>query len=378
MAESVVVVGAGVIGAACAWRLAQAGLRVTLLERAAPASGASQAALGVLQYHAKPNAVPAYQQLSFHSRALYPALLNELAEATGERVPYHAGGQLNIALAEGDWPELDALCAANAALDLPVERVDAEECRLLEPALTPRALGGIFFPNDAWVDNTALNLALARAAERAGAVLVRANATRVLHANGRVSGVEAGGHAHSADWVVLAAGCWSAQIAGVPDLPVTPVRGQALAVAGQPVRRVVASPRGYLVPKGVQSGPGAQTLVGATVEHVGYDEENTLGGLAEVSAVGVEIVPRLAGCAFLGAWSGLRPGTPDGLPCLGPFEALPNLVAAAGHFRNGILQAPSTAAIVTALVTGAALPFDIAPLRPGRTIPAGTVAPTGA
>jgi glycine oxidase len=365
MSTDIVIIGAGVIGAACALRLAQAGLHVTLLERAAPASGASQAALGVLQYHAKPQAVPAYQQLSFHSRDLYPALLDELADATGEHVPYYAGGQLNLALAETDWPDLEALCAANLALGLPTERLSAEECRLLEPGITPRALGGLFFAHDAWVDNTALTLALVRAAEQAGAVLLRANVTRLLQIDGRVRGVEAGGQVHYADWVVLAAGCWSSQIEGVPALPVVPVRGQALAVAGQPVRRVVASARGYLVPKGLPGG-AAQTLVGATVEHVGYDEETTLGGLAEVSAVGVEIAPRLASGAFLGAWAGLRPATPDGLPCLGPFDALPNLIAAAGHFRNGILQAPSTAAIVSALVTGAAPSFDISALRPDR------------
>ncbi len=359
---NVVVVGAGVIGAACAWRLAQAGLRVTLLERDAPASGASQAALGVLQYHAKPGAVPAYQQLSFDSQKLYPTMLDELAAITRERIPYNAGGQLNLALVTEDFPELEALYAVNGALGQPVERLDTAECRLLEPGVTPQALGGIFFPNDAWVDNTALTLALARAAQLAGATFVRATVTRLRHANGRVSAVETDSDTYPADWVVLAAGCWSSRIQGAPPLPIVPVRGQALAVAGQPVKRVVASPRGYLVPKGT----AGQTLVGATVEHVGYDLDNTVGGLAEVAMAGIEIAPRLVNCAFVGAWSGLRPGTPDGLPYIGPFDELPNLIAAAGHFRNGILQAPSTAAIVCALVTGAALPFDIGALSPTR------------
>jgi glycine oxidase len=366
MPADVTVIGAGVIGAACAWRLAQAGLHVTLLERTAPAAGASQAALGVLQFHAKPDAVPAYQHLSFHSRDLFPALLDELAALNGERVPYHAGGQLNLALDEADWPELEALYAANAALGLPVERVSADECRLLEPGVTPRALGGLFFPNDAWVDNTALTVALANAAERAGVHLVRAAVSRLLTMDGRAVGVEAGRETFAADWVVVAAGCWSRQIAGLPPLPVSPVRGQALAVEGQPVRRVVASPRGYLVPKS----PANQTLLGATVEHTGYDNSVTAGGLAEVLAAGLEIAPGLRGCGFAGAWAGLRPAAEDGLPFVGPFAALPNVIAAAGHFRNGILQAPSTAAIVCALVAGGELPFNIEALSPDRAISA--------
>jgi glycine oxidase len=358
----VLVIGAGVIGAACAGRLAQSGLRVTLLERAAPAAGASQAALGVLQFHAKPNVPAVYQHQALRSAELYPGLLEELAAATGERVPYRSGGQLSLAFAEDDWAELGALEAVNAELGLPVERASREECLLLEPNLSPHLLGGIFFPSDAWVDNTALNLALARAAERAGARLDRVEVTHVRRDAGRAVGVTtADGRALDADWIVLAAGCWSGQIAGVPPLPVRPVRGQALAVEGQPVRRVVSSARGYLVPK-----EGGQTLVGATVEDVGFDDANTLGGLAQISAAGLEIAPRLAGCAFLGAWAGLRPGTPDGRPFLGPFADCSNLIAAAGHFRNGILHAPATAEIVTRLVLGQPVGVDLGPLRPER------------
>ncbi len=359
--SDVIVIGAGVIGAACAWRLAQAGARVILLERSAPAAGASQAALGVLQYHAKPGTHPAYQYLSSRSRELYPDLIAELAEATGEHVPYTAGGQLSVALAEADWPDLEALLALNAELGLAVERASAEECRLLEPALTPAALGGIFFPDNAWVDNTALNLALAQAAQRAGARLERVEVTAIEREGGRATGVLAGGRHYPADWIVLAAGCWSGQIAGVPPLPVRPVRGQALAVGGQLVRRVISSARGYLAPKA-----SGQTLVGATVDEVGYDDGLTLGGIAEVAAIGLELAPRLREMSWEGAWAGLRPATPDGMPYVGPFGECPNLVAAAGHFRNGILQAPATAEIVTARVMGGEAPEVVMALGPDR------------
>jgi glycine oxidase len=133
------------------------------------------------------------------------------------------------------------------------------------------------------------------------------------------------------------------------------------------LRRVVSSPRGYLVPKASD-----QSLVGATVEEVGYDDATTLGGLAQVAAAGLEISPRLAGCGYLGAWAGLRPAAPDGRPCLGPFAACPNLIAAAGHFRNGILQAPATAEVVGALITASPLPLDpahLSALSPDRSFP---------
>jgi glycine oxidase len=356
----VIVIGAGVIGAACAWRLAQAGARVRLMERSAPAGEASQAALGVLQYHAKPGAPPSYQALSLRNRELFPLLLDELRSLTGERVPYIEPGMLSIALSEADLPALEALCAVNAKLGFEAERLTAEECRLLEPGVNPAVLSGVFMPADAWVDNTALTLALVNAAQLAGVELARANVEAVHSQAGRVTGVRAGGQDHPAEWVVLAAGCWSGQVQGVPPLPVMPVRGQALAAGGQPLRRMVASAAGYVVPR------GDQVLVGATVEHVGFEEGTTLSGLAELTRIGLDIAPRLGSLPFMGAWSGLRPGTPDGLPLIGPFDELPNLIAATGHFRNGILLAPATAEIVRARVTGQAPPVAADDFLPGR------------
>lgn len=357
----VIVIGAGIIGATCAWRLAQAGLKVTVLERTAPCSGASQAALGVLSFHVKPEAPAEFQQLCRHSSRHYPAIIEELAEAVGERPDYRAGGQLVVALRESDLGDLDAAYAANVERGVPVERASAEDCRLFEPGLNPNNYGALFFPEDAWVDNTTLTFAIARAAEQRGVAFERATVEAVETESGRVTGVRADSVLHPAAWVVVAAGAWSGRIRGVPPLPVRPVRGQALAVAGQPVRRVAMSARGYVVPKGKE-----QTLVGATVEEAGFDQSTTLGGLGEVAAAGLELAPALEEREFLGAWAGLRPGTPDGLPFIGPFEQLPNLIAATGHFRNGILLAPLTAELVRAVVIGQKPPLDLQPLRPNR------------
>ena len=357
----VLVIGAGIIGAACAWRLSQAGLSVTLLERSAPGSEASQAALGVLTFHTRPQFPKPLLAICRGSRRYFPAVIEELAEAIGDRVEYREAGQLMVAPFEADLPELDEAEKANQALALDVERASPEEVRLLEPNLNPNLAGALYFPGDAWVDNTALTFAIVKAAEGAGAVLHRANVAAIELRNGRVSGVHASGEIYIAEWVILAAGCWSGQIPGVPDLEVIPKRGQAFAVEGALIRRVVHSPRAYMVPKG-----DIQTMLGATVEDVGFDTANTLGGLSDIATKSLEMSAKLEGCTFDGAWAGLRPGTPDEIPIIGPFEQAPNLIVASGHFRNGILLAPITAELVRNLVLGREPAIDLLPYSPDR------------
>jgi glycine oxidase len=365
MAQSadVIVVGAGIIGVTCAWRLASAGLQVTVFDRQAPASGASQAALGVLGFHARPKMPAPFDGLCRRSKQFYPAIVDELRELVGQAPAFRLCGQLSVALNENDLLDLEEDYSANVALDVPVERPTLEECQLLTPGLNQQVCGALFFPNDAWVDNTALTLIIARAAEGAGAKFERGEVQGLVAESGQVTGVRVAGELRPAGWVVIAAGCWSAQISGLPPLPVQPVRGQALMVAGQPLRRIVMSPRGYLAPKG-----DGQTMIGATVERVGFDETNTLGGISQIVDAGLEIAPCLMGNEFLGAWAGLRPGTPDNKPFIGPFGELPNLIAATGHFRNGILLAPITAAMVRSAITGESPPADPEPFSPDRTI----------
>jgi glycine oxidase len=359
----VIVVGAGVIGVTCAWRLASAGLRVTVFDRQAPGSGASQAALGVLGFHARPKMPAAFDDLCRRSKQFYPAVVDELREFVGQAPDYRPCGQLSVALNENDLVDLEEDYSVNVALGVPVERPTMEECQLLVPDLNQQVCGALFFPNDAWVDNTALTLIVAQAAEAAGAKIERGEVQGLVIESGQVAGVRVAGELRPADWVLIAAGCWSGQISDLPPLPVQPIRGQALMVAGQPLRRIVMSPRGYLAPKG-----DGQTMIGATVERVGFDETNTLGGLNQIVAAGLEIAPGLKGNEFLGAWAGLRPGTQDNLPFIGPFGELSNLIAATGHFRNGILLAPITAAMVRATITGETPPADLEPFSPDRTM----------
>ncbi len=317
--------------------------------------------MGVLTFHADPRKPTVFQQLSRRSEDFYPAIVDEVTGHTGERVDYRANGQLMVALSEEDEKQLEAFHAINADLGVEVERPTPEECRLLEPSVNPSIRAALYFPGDAWVDNTALTLALALAAEASGVMIERASVEAIDNRYSPAAVVCSNGRRLSAEWIVISAGCWSGKIAGVPLLPVEPVRGQALAVEGRRVRRVVLSPRVHLVPKGE-----SQTMIGATVEKAGFDGSNTLGGISTIAAAGLELSPSLREAAFLGAWAGLRPGTPDDLPIIGPLYESPNLIAATGHFRNGILLAPITAEAVRDLILGETPGVDLRPLSSDR------------
>ena len=359
--SDVLVIGGGIIGATCAWRLCQAGLSVGLIEKDEPGEAASKAALGILSFHKRPSLPEPMQRLCSESQNYFPAIIEELAEAVGERVNYRSNGQLHLAIDEDDREELEALLALNHDDATAAEYLTPEEAVRLESAINPAIVGGVYFPNDAWVDNRELTRAVLRAAEACAVEIVQDEVLEIRTKRGQVREIRCHSEKYSADTYILAAGAWSGRIDGVPPLAVEPVRGQALAVAGLPVSRVVGSARGLLAPKG-----NGETMIGATLENVGFDASNSIQGLMRVLEAAFEISPELTRFKFLEAWAGLRPGTPDDLPAIGPFEEAANLIAATGHFRNGILLSPLTASIVRGLVLDESSDLDLAPFSPDR------------
>ena len=355
----VLIIGAGIVGASCAWRLSQVGLSVKVLDRTAPGSEASQAALGVLTFHGRPDMMPEpMRMLARRSRDYYPAIIDELEEVVGERVYFRQEEQLVLGMNADDMSSLEEILHVNRLEGVELERATPKEALMLEPNLNPEIAGALYSPHDAWVDNTALTQAIVRAAQQAGAVFKQAEVDSIETNNGQIAGVRAGEAQYESDWVVLAAGAWSGQIWNVP---VKPRRGQAYSVEGSYFRRVIHSPRAYIVPK-----DEAQTVLGAAVEDVGFDSANTPDGLGFVSKGAFEISPTLETSKFSGAWAGLRPGTPDDLPIIGPATEFPNLVLATGHFRNGILLAPITADLVRQVVVGETSSFDLDEFSPDR------------
>jgi glycine oxidase len=371
-----VVIGGGVIGLAIAWRAAQQGLTVAVVDPA-PGHGASRVAAGMLapvtevHYGEQP-----LLGLTLRSAQRYPSFVAELEETTGRDVAYRQCGMLAVALDAGDRAVLDDLREFQQSLGLEVAAASARECRRLEPWLSPSVHGGLVVTGDHQVDPRRLTAALLDAAGQAGVRIVRQAAAELVVEHDTATGVRpADGQMLAAGTVVLAAGARSGQVAGLPDParpPVRPVKGQVVRLRvpeafrpflSRSVRGVVRGSAVYLVPR-----EDGELVVGATQEEQGFDEEVTAGAVYELLRDARSLVPAITELVLAEASAGLRPGTPDNGPLVGP-GALPGLVIATGHHRNGILQAPVTADAVADLLASGTLPEYMTPFSPLRFAP---------
>jgi glycine oxidase len=382
----VLIIGGGVIGLAIAWRAAQRGLRVTLADPE-PGRGASHAAAGMLT----PVSEAAYAEralftLAQQSLERYPAFVAELTAATGEPTGFRDDGTLQVAYDHDDLAILAETAILRDSFGVTSQRLSARECRAAEPMLDPSVRGGLLVTDDASVDPRLLTAALLAAARQAGVDVIPQAATQILTAAGRADGAAlADGTRVQAAWVVLAAGWQSALIGGLPDgvAPrVRPVKGQILRLrptpatlqAGIPAGLVARTVRGivhgftvYLVPR-----DSGELVIGATQEELGSDTRVTAGGVWELLRDARTLVPGITEFEFAEAVAGLRPGTPDNAPILGPAR-LPGLVLATGHFRSGVLLTPVTADIIADYLASERISEGMVPFsaerfsRPERT-----------
>ena len=364
MRHDVVVIGAGVQGCAVAWRLAQAGKDVLVLERSIPGAEASSAAGGILSPGVEAVEPGPFYDLCRASLARYDAFARELEAATGLGVGYRGGGTLEVAVDDRHAQLLAARAERLARRGIAAEVLDDAAARALEPGLSPATRGALFFADEASVDPRLLSRALYLAAHAAGAAFRTGQVHRVLHESGRVAGVEHETGRIEAGAVVLAAGAWSALVegSGLRRGAVRPVRGQIAVLDTRPrlLSRVVFSDKGYVVPRA-----DGRVLCGSTMEEVGFERAVTAGGLRAVLDLAIEIAPQLARAPVVETWSNFRPASPDGAPILGA-AAVAGLWYATGHTRNGILLTPVTADAVSAAVLGAAPPVDLAPFSARR------------
>jgi len=359
-----VVIGGGVMGSAVALRLAQAGQKVLVLEKAVPGAEASSAAGGILGAQIEGHEDSPTFRLCLASRALYPALAEELREATGIDVGFRRCGVLKVAGPSEDFAPLRARAAWQRGLGLAVEELFGDEARRLEPDLAPDVAFALHFPDDPQVDPRQLARALPLAAQRAGATFRAALVRRVLVEDGRATGVQLDGETIHAGAVVVAAGAWTSLVEGIglPHEAVRPVRGQMLRLflRGLPLRRIVFAARGYVVPRG-----DGTVITGSTMEDAGFEKKVTAGGVASILANALAAVPALAGAELVESWSGLRPAPADGAPLIGA-GAAHGLFLASGHHRNGILLTPETARLVAETVLTGREPEALAPFSPRR------------
>jgi glycine oxidase len=365
-----IVVGGGAIGLACAWRAARRGLRVRVLERDRPGAGASGVAAGMLAPVGEANwGESGLMRMAIASARAWPAFASELAADSELEVGYEACGALHVALDRDEADELRRRFELMASMELGVEWLRPRGCRDIEPGLAPACAGGVQAPGEAAIDPRLLVAALATAVEHTGGeVIVVADVIGALIEGGRLVGVTtADGREHRAGRVVLATGAWSGTTPWLPPnarLPVRPVKGQMLVLRGspelRPCGRIIATERVYVVPR-----PDGRLVVGATVEERGFDVQVTAGGIHELLREAYRALPEVAELELVETLAGLRPGTPDNAPLIGPWGP-EGLLVATGHYRNGILMAPLTSEAIAALLASEPPPGSAQPAHPGR------------
>jgi glycine oxidase len=362
-----IIVGAGVIGLACAWRAAQRGVHVLVLERDAPAAGASGAAAGMLAPVTEAEfGEQQLLQLNLAGAQLWPAFAAELSERSGVDTGFRESGALVVAADRDDAEELRRLHSFQSHLGLSVRWLGGRECRRLEPRLSPRVPGGILAAQDHQVEPRSVTRALREALASAGGELRTGVEVRELSIDaGRARGVvTVDGTQLRAPKVVVAAGCWSTALHERYAPPVRPVKGQILRLQGDPseplARRLVRSPRCYIV-----SRANGEVVIGATVEERGFDTTVTADGVFRLLEAAREVLPDVGELELVEASARLRPGTPDNAPVVGEHGA-EGLVWATGHHRNGVLLAPITAQAVADVLTGATPPRAVKPFAPAR------------
>ena len=361
------IVGAGVIGLACAWRAARAGARVCVLERDRPAAGATGVAAGMLAPVGEASwGEEALLSLNLESLRRWPDFARELEADAAEEVGYAECGALHVALDRDEAEALRRRHQLHRRLGLESEWLRGSECRRVEPGLATAVRGGVHARHEAAVDPRRLTGALLAALERRG-VPVESGAEVVAAERDpgfwRLS--TADGRDLAAPIVVLASGAWSAAdwVPAEARPAVRPVKGEVLTLRRDPEERVcegiVAGERVYIVPRG-----DGRLIVGATVEEAGFDTTVTAGGVHELLREAYRLLPEIAELELAETSAGLRPGTPDNAPLIG--LAAEGLIVATGHFRNGVLQAPVTADSVVALLDGKEPPHDLDPFSPLR------------
>jgi len=375
-APDVVVVGAGIVGAACAFAAARAGLSVVVVDRGAIAGGTSGAGEGNLLVSDK---LPGPElDLALLSARLWR---DDLAPRLGPRLEYDAKGGLVVAATSEAAAALCETIAAQRAAGVAVTHVAAADLPTLEPHLAPDLAGGARYPADAQVQPIAATALLLREARTLGTrVLTGTRVTGLLRAGDRVTGVRTPSGDLPAGAVVNAAGPWSGEVAALAglDLPVCPRRGFVLVTAPLPrmVRHKVytaayvgdvASDEAALQSSAVvEETPAGTLLIGASRERVGFDRASAVPVLRRLAAQAVGLFPVLAAVPVLRTYLGFRPCSPDHLPLLGPDPRAPGLLHATAHEGAGIGLAPATGALVAQVLTGEKPALDLHPFRPER------------
>jgi glycine oxidase len=339
-----IIAGGGLIGSAIALELARNDLRVALFDAQDPGREASWASAGILSPAPENPGMISMVQFGKASLAMYPEFIELVEELSGIQTGYRANGTLEALFSRHAREELNTIVALHRGLGLKAEAISAQEARDLEPDLSEETEAAVLRPDEASVDNRLLASALIEAANRSGVEIHAGKAVEAIWREGsECRGAVVRGEQISAKHTIVAAGSFSAQIAGAQEYaPVRPAKGQMVSLRCDSARiqRVLWSERIYVVPRN-----DGRILCGATVENAGFDKTVTASGIHANLDAAIELAPILARARVEDTWAGLRPDSPDHLPIIGPTD-VGGLLIATGHFRSGVLLTPITAKLI--------------------------------
>ncbi|MET0854904.1 MAG: FAD-binding oxidoreductase [Microterricola sp.] len=383
MVTDVLIVGAGIIGAACARTLAEAGLTVTVLDRGAAASGTSAKGEGNLLVSDK--GPGAELRLAQYAASLWPAVTAQLAEQLGPRFPaveYERKGGIVVATTEAGAAPLLAFAGSQRAVGVDACQLDVAEAIALEPELNPRITAAVHYPEDAQVQPVIMTEALLASARRSGAVVH--TGVEVIGAlrdgAGRIRGVRTSAGDISAGAVLIAAGPWSGEVAASfgTTLPVRPRRGVVLVTSRMPHQifhkvydgdyfgATQSSDASLQTSSVVESTAAGTVLIGSSREQIGFDDRLRVPVLHELAVKALRIFPFLAGASIMRSYGGFRPYMPDHLPVIGADHRVDGLWHASGHEGAGIGLSLATAEIIAADMLQRTPPIDPSPFRLDR------------
>ncbi|PZE21019.1 glycine oxidase ThiO [Paenibacillus xerothermodurans] len=360
--KSAIIIGGGIIGCSIALELSLAGIRCALIDKGALNQEASTAAAGMLGAQVETHHPGPFYQLCRLSQALYREWSIKLLTIGGISPQYIAEGILRAALTPEDESELQS----RLSWIEDAEWFSAREMRVREQAITPDVLGGLYLRRDHQVHPIHLAQSLTAALHKLDCEIREwTPALSLIERGGHIRGVRTTDGELFADHIILSAGAWGSALTepfGL-SLPLFPVKGQCISLktAAPVIRSTVFFKECYVVPK-----EDGTMIVGATQEEAGFDKRCHASVIGSLHTSASRLIPELEHAEFVRTWAGLRPGTRDGLPYIGRPAALPGLITATGHYRNGILLAPATGRLIKQLVLDEQPDMDLGAFAPDR------------
>lgn len=353
----ILIIGAGVIGCSCAYYLSKAGINVTILEQGEVGGQASGAAAGLLAPLGPIPAPGTFADLILASFRQFPAFIAELEASSGLDVGYEQTGSLRVVRSMKRLARLKQRFALWQSLGIQVDWLEGVEALKQEPLLAPDVCGAVYSPEESQVNSVQLVRALALSAQQAGAhIYPSVTVNEIMHSGTKVTGVRTtAGDSYTCKQLIVTAGVWSASLLSSFNamlVPLRPIGGQMLALSQpQPaLRHIIFGETKYLIPR------NREVLVGATKEDNGFDIQVTPEGIDKLHSTALRLIPSLSSQSIVRSWAGVRPGTPDKRPIIGPVPGWENLLVATGHNSSGIILSPITGQGITAYVTTGRLP----------------------